>query len=58
MTASFILDIAYGIQTKPDEDDFVQVAQRGIIAVNKTGKPNIIDILPWSKRALHPSVFT
>lgn len=47
MTASLILDIAYGIVTKPENDKFVQIAQRGITALNKSGEPNIIDILPW-----------
>lgn len=47
MTASMIVDIAYGIQAKPEDDYFIGIADRVLRGHEKSTTMSIIDILPW-----------
>lgn len=42
------VDIAYGIHAKPEDDEFIGVADEALRGVEKCTNMNIIDILPWS----------
>ncbi|KIJ36418.1 hypothetical protein M422DRAFT_144395, partial [Sphaerobolus stellatus SS14] len=43
--------ICYGIEVQPENDPYLQNAQRVLIAVDEAGTPGsfLIDIMPWFK---------
>lgn len=43
-----IVDIAYGIQAKPEDDEFIGIAEEALRGVEKCTNMSIVDILPWS----------
>lgn len=47
MTGHLILDIGYGIQVKPENDEWIEIAEKGQEGMEASGDANIIDILPW-----------
>lgn len=55
MTGSLILDIAYGIKVKPEDDEYIEIAEKGQEGMEASGDPNIIDILPWGMPLTLPS---
>lgn len=55
MTGSLILDIAYGIKVKPENDEYIEIAEKGQEGMEASGDPNIVDILPWGMSPILPS---
>ncbi|ETW82537.1 cytochrome P450 monooxygenase 14 [Heterobasidion irregulare TC 32-1] len=47
MAGKLVLDIAYGIKAKPENDEYIEIAEKGLEGLEKSGDKNIIDILPW-----------
>lgn len=43
-----MLDISYGIETKPEGDEFLDTADMALRGVETCDNMSIIDILPWS----------
>lgn len=43
-----MLDISYGIQTKPENDEFIETADKALRGVEACDNMSIIDLLPWS----------
>lgn len=48
VTGSMIIDVAYGIQAKPEDDEFIGIANEALREVEKCTNMSIIDVLPWS----------
>lgn len=49
MSGSLILDIAYGIKAKSENDPYIEIAEKGLEGVEASGNQNlIIDIVPFS----------
>ena len=47
MAGTLVLEIAYGIKAKPENDEYIEIAEKGLEGLEKSGDKNIIDILPW-----------
>ncbi|EIM84080.1 cytochrome P450 [Stereum hirsutum FP-91666 SS1] len=47
VTGSLMLDISYGIETKPEGDEFLDTADKALRGVETCDNMSIIDILPW-----------
>jgi len=53
MTSALILDIVYGIKAKPEHDEYIESAEKGLRGAEKAGDKNIVDIIPWGMYMHH-----
>lgn len=53
MTGSLILDIAYGIKVESENDEYIEIAERGQEGMERSGDKNLVDIIPWGTCSLH-----
>ncbi|KAJ6489661.1 cytochrome P450 [Mycena vitilis] len=47
MTGSLVLDMTYGMKVKPEDDEYISIAEKGSEGLEKSVDKNIVDIIPW-----------
>ncbi|EIM84081.1 CyP450 monooxygenase [Stereum hirsutum FP-91666 SS1] len=47
ITAAMFVDIAYGIEAKQEDDEFIDVSERALRGLENCNNTGIIDIFPW-----------
>ncbi|KAI0313581.1 cytochrome P450 [Amylostereum chailletii] len=50
MAGTLILDMVYGIEVKPEENEFLHCAHIAEEGADRSGDRNIVDVFPWIQR--------
>lgn len=54
VTAAMFVDIAYGMEARREDDEFIAVSERALRGLEKCNNTGIIDIFPWGEYAIMP----